>query len=205
MSYLPALLALAGVTLVAAVSPGPDFVVTVHYSTHSQREGTFVALGVISALLVWIIGSIAGLEILFAQVSWLAEIIRILGAFYLIYLGIKTIHHARLPVPPSSTSLVITSSFSAWRVGFLSDIGNPKVLAFFSSVFLVVFPAHPPLWVQLVSIILMLIINIGWYGLVVYLFSLGPVAHLYRRTKRWIDYITGGIFVVLGIRLAFFV
>jgi threonine efflux protein len=202
MSYLPSLIALAGVTLIGAMSPGPDFATTVYYSTRSRREGVFVALGITSALSVWIIGSMAGLEVLLAQVSWLVEIIRTLGALYLAYLGIRTILHAHLPIPPSSAPSGTTSDFPAWRVGFLSNIGNPKVLAFFSSVFVILFPANPPLWVQVASVVLMLLINIGWYGLVVCLFSLGPVAHVYRRAKRWIDYITGGIFVALGARLA---
>ena len=201
MSYLPSLITLAGVTLVAAMSPGPDFATTVYYSTRSRREGIFVALGVNSALSVWIIGSMAGLGVLLAQVNWLVEIIRTLGALYLVFLGIKIILSARHPIPSASALLGTDSNFSAWRVGFLSNIGNPKVLAFFSSIFVVLFPISPPLWIQGVIVVLMLLINIGWYGLVACMFSLRPVAHMYQRTKRWIDCITGGIFVALGIHL----
>jgi threonine efflux protein len=52
MSYLPSLLTLVGVTLVGAMSPGPDFATTVYYSARSRREGVFVALGITSALSV---------------------------------------------------------------------------------------------------------------------------------------------------------
>lgn len=202
MSYLPSLLTLVGVTLVGAMSPGPDFATTVYYSARSRREGVFVALGITSALSVWIIGSMAGLEVLLAHVNWLVQIMRTLGALYLVYLGIRAILHAHHPAPFSSASSITASGFAAWRVGFLSNIGNPKVLAFFSSIFIVLFPAHPPLWVEVASVVLMLSINIVWYCLVVFVFSLKPVMRVYQQAKRWIDYLTGAIFVALGVRLA---
>ncbi|QBD76041.1 lysine transporter LysE [Ktedonosporobacter rubrisoli] len=202
MSYLPILLTLAGVTLIASISPGPDFATIVLYSTRSRRQGTFVGLGICSALVIWTIGSIAGLEVLLAQVSWLVDLLRTLGALYLAYLGIRTILHAHRPAPESSTQTTPASGFAAWRVGFISNIGNPKVLAFFSSIFIVLFPANPPLWVEFASVALVLGINILWYTVVVSVFSLKPVTRFYRRAKRWIDYVTGTILVGLGVRLA---
>ena len=59
MSYLPSLMTLAGVTLVGAMSPSPDFATTVYYSTRSRREGIFVTLGITSALALWIMGPLA--------------------------------------------------------------------------------------------------------------------------------------------------
>lgn len=202
MSYLPSLLTLAGVTLVGAMSPGPDFATTVYYSTRSRREGIFAALGITSALSVWIIGSMAGLEVVLAQVNWLVQIIRMLGALYLISLGIRAILHAHHPAPSSSASPITASGLAAWRVGFLSNMGNPKVLVFFSSIFVVLFPAHPPFWVEAASVALMLSINIVWYSLVVFAFSLKPVTRVYQKAQRWIGYLTGVIFVALGVRLA---
>lgn len=201
MLFLPTFLALAGVTLVAAMSPGPDFVITIYYSARSRREGIFVVLGIISALSIWIIGSIAGLEVLLAQVNWLVRILRTFGALYLIYLGIRAILHGHHSAPSSPVSSISTSGLTAWRIGFLSDISNPKVLAFFSSIFIVLFPAHPPLWVEVTSVILMLSINIAWYCLIVFAFSLKQVSRVYYKIRRWIGYLTGAIFIGLGIRL----
>ncbi|WP_126548163.1 LysE family translocator [Dictyobacter kobayashii] len=108
MSYLPSLLTLVGVTLIGAMSPGPDFATTVYYSTRSRREGIFVALGSTSALSVWIIGSMAGLAVVLAQVNWLVQIIRLLGALYLIYLGFERFFMPTilLPLPLLQQSLL---------------------------------------------------------------------------------------------------
>jgi threonine efflux protein len=203
MDYLPRLMILAGVWAIAVISPGPDFAATVQYATaRSRRDGVLVALGITSAISIWIVGSMVGLGMLLARVSWLLEIIRTVGALYLVYLGIRTIIHAHRPVTLASSKPVPTHGFSAWRVGFLTNISNPKAVAFFSSLFVVLLPANPPLWVQAASVVLMLLIAACWFCIVACLFSLGPVTNAYRRAKRWIDYITGGIFVALGIRLA---
>jgi threonine efflux protein len=203
MDYLPRLLVLVGVWALAVISPGPDFAATVQYATaRSRRDGVLVALGITSALSIWIIGSMVGLGVVLARMSWLVEIIRTVGALYLVYLGIRTILHAHHPATLASNKPVAKPGFSAWRMGFLTNIGNPKAVAFFSSLFVVLLPANPPLWVQAASVVLMLLIAACWFCVVAYLFSLGPVTNAYRRAKRWIDYITGGIFVVLGIRLA---
>src|SRR5690349_6543011 len=99
MSYLPSLIARAGVWTLAIMSPGPDFAATVQYATtRSRRDGMLIALGITSALSLWIIGSMVGLGVLLARMSWLIEIIRTAGACYLVYLGIKTILSAHRPI-----------------------------------------------------------------------------------------------------------
>lgn len=52
------------------------------------------------------------------------------------------------------------------------------------------------------AVILVVAIEFVWYCVMAYVFALQPVANFYRRAKRWIDYITGGIYVLLGGRLA---
>ena len=203
MDYLPRLMVLVGVWVLAVISPGPGFAATVQYATaRSRRDGVLVALGITSALSIWIIGSMVGLGLLLARMSWLVEIIRAIGALYLVYLGIRTILYAHHPASLASSKPVAMPGFSVWRVGFLTNIGNPKAVAFFSSLFVVLLPANPPLWVQAASVVLMLMVAACWFCIVACLFSLGPVTSTYRRAKRWIEYITGGIFVALGIRLA---
>jgi threonine efflux protein len=51
-------------------------------------------------------------------------------------------------------------------------------------------------------VLVMLAVTTVWLCIVTCLSSLGPIVRFYRRAKRWIDYITGGLFVALGVRLA---
>jgi threonine efflux protein len=203
MSYLPHLLTLIGVWAIVTITPGPDFAVTLHYATaRSRRDGVYVALGIVTGLTIWITGSMAGLGILFAHFSWLVEIIRTLGALYLTYLGIRMILSARRPPIEIAAGVKPTCRLFAWRTGFFSNISNPKLAAFFSSLFAALLPANLPIWMLGTIVVVMLAVTTAWLFLVVCVSSLGPIVRYYRRVKRWIDYITGGLFVALGVRLA---
>ncbi len=140
--------------------------------------------------------------VLFARFSWLVEIIRTVGALYLTYLGIKMIWSARRNSQKAEPEEVLTWRGSAWRIGFLTDLSNPKAAAFFGSLFAVFLPAHAPFWLQCSSVAVVVMISACWYATVACVFSIGPVARGYSRIKKWIDYVTGGILVALGIRLA---
>lgn len=203
MSYLPQLLALASVWAIVVISPGPNFVATVHYAvSRSRRDGLLVALGIAVGTTIWATVSVVGLGVLFARVSWLVEVIRMAGALYLTYLGCRMIWKAHRQKRVAEQEPAPPRRGSAWRAGFLTDISNPKAAAFFGSLFAVFFPVHAPLWLQIASIVVVVLIAVSWYSVVACFFSLEPVARVYRRVKRWIDYVTGGVLVVLGIRLA---
>lgn len=208
MLYLPQLLTLAGVWALVVIIPGPNFVATVHHATaRSRRDGLLAALGIATGTALWVTFSVVGLGVLFAHFSWLMEAIRTAGALYLTYLGISMIWNAKHGYRntegegrETGENRAVRQS-SAWRAGFLTDISNPKSAAFFGSLFAVFLPAHSPLWLQVASVVIVVLITSTWYGLVACLFSLAPVARVYRRLRRWVDLITGGILVALGVRL----
>ncbi len=203
MSYLSNLLALAGVQALAVMSPGPNFVATVHHAiARSRRDGMLVAFGIATATTIWVILSIAGLGIVFVRFSWLVEIIRTIGALYITFLGMRMIWTAHRQKRSRESEAILVPQGSAWRMGFLTNVSNPKTAAFFTSLFALLLPTHPPLWFQIACIVTIVLISASWYTLVACLFSWKSVASAYRRAKRWIDTITGCILIVLGACLA---
>jgi threonine efflux protein len=68
--------------------------------------------------------------------------------------------------------------------------------------FAVFLPAHASLWLLLASATTIVMIAACWYATIACVFSFGPIARGYVRIKKWINYVTGGVFVALGIRLA---
>lgn len=203
MSYLPILLSLAGIWAIVVISPGPCFVATVQYSLQGKsRDGVWVALGIAAGTILWCVSSLLGLAVLFSTFTWLYHAVRLAGAVYLIYLGIKTIRHAHQPLPGRQDSTIAISKNKAWQVGFLTDIGNPKAAVFFGSLFATFLPPDAPLGLIISAIVLVVLIEFIWYCSMAYLFALHPIAAFYRRAKCWIDRITGGIYILLGGRLA---
>ncbi len=203
MPYLPQLLTLIGVWIIAIITPGPDFAAIMHYSVaRSRRDGMLVAFGVTTSIAIWVTISMTGLGILLIQLSWMVEVIRIAGALYLIYLGVKTILNAHHPMQTLMTGALSSRRISSWQVGFLTNISNPKAVVFFGSIFALLLPPHASFWLQMTIAVAMVIIAGSWFCIVACLFSLGPIAAVYRRAKKWLDYLTGGLFVALGVRLA---
>jgi threonine/homoserine/homoserine lactone efflux protein len=199
MSPLASLALVTAAWLVLLITPGPDFAATVHRATTvSRREGVLVGLGVSAGLAVWSTGSLLGLAVLLATASWLYDLLRLCGAAYLAYLGVRAILGASRPVGAVRAG----RAGNAWWVGFLTDIANPKAAAFFGSLFTALLPPDASPWLGAAAVGIVVATAAGWYGLVACVFAAPPVAAAYRRAKRWIDYATGGVFLLLGGRLA---
>lgn len=201
--YLQTILAFAGIWAITIMSPGPDFVVTIRYATAgSRRHGVMAALGVAAGCTVWAVGSLLGLSVLLSEIRWLYDLVRLVGALYLVYLGVRTILGAKRPLVVQPDGTARLSGLSALRAGFLTNLSNPKAVAFFGSLFAVLFPVHAPVWVHGAILLVLFSIAAAWFSGVAWAFTLAPVASAYRKAKKWIDYVTGGVFILLGVRLA---
>ena len=205
MADLTSLLTIAGLWLLLVISPGPNFIATVHHAiSRSRRAGVLVALGVATGTALWVTVSIVGLGALLARMSWLVEMIRIVGALYLTFFGVRMIWKTRRrPQDQQQEHMPLQKpQRSAWLIGFLTNISNPKTAAFFGSLFATLLPTHSSLQFQVACIAVIVLISASWYSIVACLFSVKLIARGYRRAKRWIDYLTGSILVAFGIRLA---
>lgn len=204
--YLPHLLALAGIWALVVMSPGPDFVVTVSRAAASRRTGLAAAAGIVLGTAVWASASAAGLELVLAHYRWVAEVIRLLGAGYLAWLGFWMIVRSRravpVPVPVADAQSAAARLGPAWRAGLLADLGNPKAAVFWTSLFAAVLPPAAPVWVRGTAVAVAVLIAAAWYSAVACAFSLGAIAGAYRRAKTWVDRVTGGVLIGLAARLA---
>jgi len=134
------MLAFLGVSAVVIVTPGPDTALTVRNTLRGgRRAGIFTALGVTAGQLVWAMASSAGLVALLLASDRVFHAVKLAGAAYLLGLGIHSLLTAlraggRPAVgergagwPPRLRAAV------AFRQGLVSNLGNPKMAAFFAS------------------------------------------------------------------------
>jgi threonine efflux protein len=215
MSYLPRLLVLAGVWALVVVSPGPDFVVTMSRAAASRRAGLAAAAGIVLGTAIWASVSAAGAGMVLARYRWAAESVRLAGAGYLAWLGLRMILHSRRPLPaegpPAGSDAGRDAgpgagrrraSVAAWRAGLLADLGNPKAAVFWTGLFAAVLPAAAPVPVRAAAVVVAIVVAAAWYAAVACAFSLAVVARRYRQAKKWIDRVTGGVLAGLAVRLA---
>ncbi len=220
---MSSLLPLLGVWLLVVMTPGPDFLVVVHHATsRSTRHGMLAGLGITAGLMFWITGSMVGLAVLMARLSWMYHLVRLAGAGYLLYLGARMLWSTLVRRPsPGATRRPEAARRSSdpeggscapggagagllrsGRVGFLTNIGNPKAMAFFGSLFGVLLPRHtgPAGRVEL-AVVMVLIVAV-WYTCVAALFGLPAVVRAYRRARRWIDRAVAVVLIGLAGRIA---
>lgn len=202
MNYIPQLFTLAGVMLLACMSPGPDFVAVSSYALSSRRAGIFVALGVATGCVIWALLAVFGLGILLTKFGLLYSGIRFLGAAYLLFLGSKMLLSARRPKASLKVSCSTENHKGSFRRGFFVNMANPKAAVFFGSLFVTILPMGAPMWVHAVTIAIVGIVSSCWFVILAWMFSAVRVRTIYDNIRRPIDVLMGAALVGLGAKLA---
>ena len=199
---MTALLSIALIHFFALISPGPDFFfVTQSAIRQSRTHALFAAFGISLSILVWAILAISGLHFLFQKIAWLQQVLMILGGLYLLYLGWQMLKSAFTKTENATTDLtpVNSKSYAALLLqGFLTNMANPKALVYFSSVFALAIQSDAPLSAQTSLLGLIWTESLLWFTLVAVSFSWHKMNQYYRQFSKWIDGITGGIFISFG-------
>lgn len=203
---MSALLSIAVIHFFALISPGPDFFfVTQSAIRQTRTHALFAALGISLSILVWSVCALSGLHFLFQKIAWLQQVLMILGGLYLLYLGIiilkSVLKKAKTTVNidvPNIQNHVPSSHLKLLMQGFLTNMANPKALVYFSSVFAVAINTNVPISEQGSLLLLVFIESLVWFTIVAIVFSMQRINTAYQRFSKWIDGITGGIFISFG-------
>lgn len=196
------LIAVITITLLAVISPGPDFAMVTRNSLMlSRRAGVLTAVGIGLGVLVHVAYTLVGLGLLIQQSLWLFNAIKWLGAGYLVYLGVKMLR-AQPAVNVADARMPAVSDAAALRTGFLTNALNPKTTVFILSLFMQVVDPTTPLGVQLGYGIFISAAHVGWFSLVALCFSSGQVRDRLLAVRHWIDRAFGALLLVFGCMLA---
>ncbi|HBD34866.1 MAG TPA: lysine transporter LysE, partial [Cupriavidus sp.] len=120
MTPLAELLAVAAITLLAVISPGPDFaMVTRNSYLFGRRTGLLCALGIALGVQVHVAYTMFGVSLLVRHAHGLLSIIKLAGAAYLIWIGIQTLRN-RKALDVDADGAPAVSGLAAFRMGFLT-------------------------------------------------------------------------------------
>lgn len=203
ISFLAALLA---VHVGAVATPGPNtLLVTNIAAAGSRRAALWAAAGTGAGALVWVTATLGGASVLFAAVPRLADILRWFGGAYLVFLGGQALWSAwqsrgaeRAPALFAPASAAV-----AFRRGLVTNLSNPKSMAYYLSLLVASAAPDAPLWLRLAGGAGMATISLAWYLLLAWTFSGGPVQRFYRRVQPYIAGGTGLLMIAFGLALAF--
>jgi len=198
------LVAFVGVSLVVIVTPGQDTALTIRSTLSGGRgAGIATAFGVSAGQAVWALATSIGLAALIVASEPLFLAIRIVGAAYLFWLGGRALLSAirgSVPHPPTTAGTGVWHG-GAFRQGLLSNLSNPKMAVFFTSL-LPQFATDGAFATLLALGCLFSLLTLSW--LTGYAFAVARLGDALRRTRarRALDALMGAILVALGLRLA---
>lgn len=196
------LLAVITITIFAVISPGPDFaMVTRNSLLLSRRAGVLTALGIGGGAFVHVAYTILGVGLIIRQSIFLFGILKIAGAAYLIWLGIKMLR-SKPASAAALTGIPALSDFGALRTGFLTNALNPKTTVFIVSLFMQVVQPQTALSVQIGYGVFIAAAHVLWFALVAFFFSTGLVRARLVELRHWIDRSFGALLVGFGVLLA---
>lgn len=205
MDYVGVLAGIAVIHFFAISSPGPTlFVVAGHANAANRGAGIFVVIGVVLATLTWATFAAAGLGTAMAAVPWLAVAIRVLGGAYLAWFGWKMLRAAwkgRTTIDLNEESARTIVPSAALRSGFVTNISNPKVIAYYVSLFGVMIPKAAPIAFYIAAVLTAAVVSIVWWSLVAMFFRLPVVRRVFARIRRVFDAVVGGALVAFGVKL----
>jgi threonine/homoserine/homoserine lactone efflux protein len=168
----------------------------------SRADGLAAALGMGIGAVVFAIAALFGLQGLLLAVPSLYIALKIAGGLYLAYLGVRIWAAARHPLPVvEGEAGARVSVFRSFALGFATQVSNPKTAIVYASVFAAFLPSAPTLQFNLVLLVLIFVVEAGWYAIVALILSAEHPREIYRRYKAWLDRLAGGVMIALGARL----
>jgi threonine/homoserine/homoserine lactone efflux protein len=192
------LAAFLGVSLVVIVTPGQDTALTIRNTLGGgRRGGVLTALGVVSGQLTWALAASAGLSAVLLASRPVFTGLRLVGAAYLVFLGGQALVAAVRGRPVVSGGEARRSA--AYRQGVLSNLGNPKMVVFFTSL-LPQFAAS--FGAMLVLGLVFAAITLTWLTLYALAVARAASLLLRPRVRRTLDALAGVVLVSFGLRLA---
>jgi threonine/homoserine/homoserine lactone efflux protein len=195
------LLPFLGVAALVIMTPGPDTVVTTRSTLMGgRRAGVMTAFGVITGQACWTVAASAGVTALLiaSEPAFLA--VKYAGAAYLVYLGAGALAAAiRGGEPCEHAGVPAVARTTAYRQGLLSDLSNPKMAAFFTSLL----PQFGSTFAEML-VLGLIFCALTWLWLALYATALARVGDALRRpvVRRAFEAVTGAVLVALGLRLA---
>ncbi|GGW75323.1 LysE family translocator [Streptomyces griseoloalbus] len=196
-------LAVAVITVLAVIAPGADFAMVVRNSyLHGRRTGLLGALGVAAGVLVHVTYTMLGVGLLIASSTFLFTVIKLVGAAYLVYIGVRTFR-TRGEVTVDLENKSELTPVAALRTGFLTNVLNPKTTLFVVSTFAQVVSPGTPVLQQVGYGLFMSLAHLLWFGVVAVFFSHDRMRTLMLRGQKILNKVIGSVLAGLGVSLAF--
>ncbi|MHC5306061.1 LysE family transporter [Bartonella sp. LJL80] len=198
---------LMAIFLIAAITPGADLAMVLRQSlVHGRKNAIVTSFGIGSALLFHVSYTILGLGLIISKSIFLFNVVKWLGVAYLFYIGFRALTSggSTATIAESGAVKPLPQSLKkAFLLGFVVNVLNPKAVFFFLSIFSTLVAATTPMSVKFGYGLSMSFLLIIWFTLVSVFMTAPLVRAAFYKASKWIDRVSGAVFIALGVRLMF--
>ncbi len=199
------LLPFLAISALLIVIPGPDTaMVTKNALVGGRRSGVLAAVGVAVGLTIWTAAAALGIAAVLRASAVAFFVLKIVGAAYLVWVGIQMLRARDYLGVAGAGGGRSAGGARALRQGLLSDLGNPKIAVFFTSLLPQFVHGHGAAFVPLLFLgAVFAALTLVW--LAAYAVAVGHASELMRRpsVRKVLDRFTGVVLIGFGVRLAF--
>ncbi|KAE9526356.1 LysE family transporter [Testudinibacter aquarius] len=193
------------VHLFALVSPGPDFFFVARKAiSENQRSAVLGVVGIILGLVVWLSASLLGLALLFKLYPPIESAVLLLGGAYLSYLGslmLRVKSNISLAQISGQHEVNPVSDWANIRQGLLVNLANAKAIIYFSGIFSLLVGSLTDYWQIGFIAVMILLESFIYFYLIARVFSHQGVKSFYLNYSRYIDNLSGLVFIGFGLFL----
>lgn len=207
-AYASEFLSLALIHFLLVMAPGADFAVAVRQSVrHGRRAGVCTALGFGAGTALHVVYTLLGVSALMQATPWLLDIVKWLGAAYLLYLGFVFIRSRPMAVDQAQAATDADgpqdahSLRTSFWTGFVTNATNPKATLFFLAMFTTLVSATTPLAVQAFYGLWMCVAIAAWFSFVAVVFTSPLVRQRFLRSGHWLERAMGLVLMGFAARL----
>ncbi|MGO2310370.1 LysE family translocator [Vibrio casei] len=202
------ILTFIAVATLLVISPGPNgFLIAKTVPLSGHRAGLANVAGFVAAFYVHGTLSIFGISILLVQSASAFFVFKMLGAAYLMWLGLKSLRNAVSQSATTNNSEAVllqkpVSIKEAFFEGFLTNILNPKVSIFYLAAFPQFMPVDGSAFRAYSLVTAHSIVNVVWFTAMVFTLTKIKNATNHPKFKAWLNSVTGVVFIGFGAKLA---
>ena len=183
----------------AVSSPGPDYIIVTRQSVRSGRAAAlFTSLGIAFGILVHCLAAMTGLTYIISSNPFIFLCLKIIAACYLAYLGFISIFNSNT-VEDDIESPALTSDFLySFRIGFITNVLNPKAILFFITVFSIVLDSSSSLVLLTLYGTYMSLATFVWFAFISYLFTNSEIVKKYGKFLSRFEKILGCVLLLIA-------
>ncbi|EIC86533.1 LysE family translocator [Serratia sp. M24T3] len=194
----------ATIAALGMISPGPDFFLVIKNAARYPRPAALMtSLGVVCGVITHMSYCVAGLAVVITKTPWLFDLLKYVGAAYLIWVGIQALFsrtNSKMNLDNVAPQQVKLGK--AFVQGYLCNLLNPKATLFFLAMFTQVLQINSSLGEKLWYASIIVGLSVIWWPLLVVLIQSGPVRRGLAKAQKLIDKMLGGVLIALGIKVA---